>query len=153
MNDSCTPALSDSEVFYGTGDTLFLWLLLPIALRSFTYHFAFMTAIEFVCAQAPLKMKGLLIGLWYATTSLQIYSADKFANHSTQWFISHGIKCGLILLSLLVYCCVAKWYRYRVRDEVVPVYLMIEERYEREIQQREEYEKQKREERRALLCS
>ena len=129
MNDSCTPALSDSEVFYGTGDTLFLWLLLPIALRSFTYHFAFMTAIEFVCAQAPLKMKGLLIGLWYATTSLQIYSADKFANHSTQWFISHGIKCGLILLSLLVYCCVAKWYCYRVRDEVVPVYLMIEEWY------------------------
>ena len=94
-----------------------------------------------------------------------------------------GIKCGLILLSLLVYCCVAKWYRYRVRDEVVPVYLMIEERhereiqqreeyereiqqreeyereiqqreeYEREIQQREEYEKQKREERIALLCS
>ena len=104
-----------------------------------------MTAIEFVCAQAPLKMKGLLIGLRYATTSLQIHSADQFAN-GTQWFISHGIKCGLILLSLLVYCCVAKWYRYRVRDEVVPVYLMIEERYEREIQQREEYERQKREE-------
>ena len=153
MNDSCTPALSNSEVFYGTGDVFFLWLLLPIALRSFTYHFAFMTMIEFVCAQAPLKMKGLLIGLWYATTSLKIYSADKFANDSTQWFISHGIKCGLILFSLLLYCCVAKWYRYRARDEVVPVYFMIEERYEREIEQREEYERQKIEERRAFFCS
>ena len=182
-NGTCTTIHNDYFYFCTREDTLFLWLLLPIALHSLFYQFIFMTVLEFICAQAPLKMKGLLIGLWYATTSLQIHNNDSLVPQDSQWFITHGIKCGLILLSLLVYCCVAKWYRYRVRDEVVPVYLMIEERhereiqqreeyereiqqreeyereiqqreeYEREIQQREEYEKQKREERIALLCS
>ena len=150
MNGTCI-GLNHFENFYGTEHALFLWLLLPVTLYSFTYHFAFMTALEFICAQAPLKMKGLLIGLWYASTSLQVHNADQFVTHGNEWFISHGIKCGLILFSLLLYCCVAKWYRYRVRDEVVPVYFMIEERYEKEFKQREEYERKLREERRALL--
>ena len=154
MNDTCK-AVSSTEIFFKDGgDALFLWLLLPIALRSFIYHFTFMTALEFICAQAPLKMKGLLIGLWYATASLiQVHNADQFVSHGNEWFISHGIKCGLILFSLLLYCCVAKWYRYRARDEVVPVYFMIEERYEREIEQREEYERQIQDETKALLNS
>ena len=134
FNGTCTTIQVPFEYFCAQEDTLFLWLLLPVALHSLFYHsFIFMTVLEFICAQAPLKMKGLLIGLWYATTSLQIHNNDSLVPQDTQWFITHGIKCGLILLSLLVYCCVAKWYRYRVRDEVVPVYLMIEERHEREI--------------------
>ena len=153
FNGTCTTIEIPFKYFCTREDTLFLWLLLPIALHSLSYQLAFMTVLEFICAQAPLKMKGLLIGLWYATTSLQIHNNDRFVTEDIQWFISHGIKCGLMLFSLLLYCCVAKWYRYRARDEVVPVYLMIEDRYEREFQQREEYERELREERRALLCS
>ena len=138
--------------YCGQGDTLYLWLLLPIALRSFSYHIAFMTALEFVCAQAPLRMKGLLIGLWYTTSALQIHVFDTlFIVEDQQWFISHGIKCFLVFISLLLYCCVAKRYRYRVRDEVVNIHFMIEEKYEREFQLAEEYEREKRAEWRALL--
>ena len=79
-----------------------------------------MTVLEFICAQAPLKMKGLLIGLWYATTSLQIHNNDSLVPQDSQfgmyhswnqvWYLHHSTH------QLLVYCCVAKWYRYRVRD-------------------------------------
>ena len=142
FNGTCTTIPIPLKYYCAQADDLFLWLLLPIALHSLSYQFAFMTVLEFICAQAPLKMKGLLIGLWYATTSLKINNNDSLVSDDKQWFISHGIKCGLILFSLLLYCCVAKWYRYRARDEVVPVYFMIEERYEREIKQREEYERE-----------
>ena len=150
VNTTCTP-LHLLNSYCGQGDTLFLWLLLPIALRSISYHFTFMTALEFICAQAPLRLKGLLIGVWYATSALQIHIFDTLLIvEDSQWFISHGIKCTLILLSLLLYCCIAKRYRYRVRDEVVPIYFLIEEKYEREFQLAEEYERERRAEMRAL---
>ena len=60
----------------GEGKTLFLSLLLPAMLRSFSYQWGFMTALEFICAQAPLRMKGLLIGVWYSMSTLQIHVLD-----------------------------------------------------------------------------
>ena len=152
-NGTCKPLMFNHSQSYSCaqGDYLFLWLLLPIALRSFSYQFAFMTALEFICAQAPLRVKGLLIGLWYTTSAQQIHSADRFTTTPRQWLISHGIKCFMIFFSLLLYCFLAKRYRYRVRDEVVPIHFMIEERYEKEIRQREEYERERGDERSALL--
>ena len=144
VNGTCTrlQVSSTSQYHCAQGDTLFLWLLLPIALQSFAYQFAFMTALEFICAQAPLRMKGLLIGLWYSTSLLQIHNSDRLVVEDFQWLISHGVKCLLIFLLLVFYCCIVRCYHYRVRDEVVPIYTMIEDRYEREIQQREEYERE-----------
>ena len=51
-----------------------------------------------------------------------------------------------------MYCCVARKYRYRVRDEIVPIQFMIEEKYEKDFRLEEEYKREKREERKALLA-
>ena len=151
FNNTCRAIHTDYQ-WCGEGDALFLSLLLPAVLRSFSYQLGFMTALEFICAQAPLRVKGLLIGIWYAISTLQIHVLDNMiVTVTTQWFISHGIKCFLILLSLLMYCFVARKYHYRVRDEIVPIQFMIEEKFERDFQLEEEYERQKREERKALL--
>ena len=40
--------------YCGQGETLFLWTLLSIAFQSIGYQFAFMTALEFICAQTLL---------------------------------------------------------------------------------------------------
>ena len=66
------------------------------------------------------------------------------------WLITHGVKAFLILLSVLLYCCVAKRYRYRLRDEVVNERYLVEEVYDRELRLAEEYEREKRAEMRAL---
>ena len=131
---------------------------------SFPYSFVvsrifwclFMTALEFICAQAPLRMKGLLIGIWYATFAIRCFLTDwldLYIIEDIPWFIFHGARCFLILLSLLLYCCVAKHYRYRQRDEVVNEQYLVEEVYDRELRQAEEHERKKRAEMRALFES
>ena len=48
------------------------------------------------------------------------------------WQAVHGVKAFLILVSVLLYCCGAKCYRYRLRDEVVNERYLVEEVYDRE---------------------
>ena len=55
--------------YCGQGDVLFLWSLVPIATHAIAYKLVFMTALEFISAQSPLKMKGLLVTFWYALSS------------------------------------------------------------------------------------
>ena len=53
--------------------------------------------------------------------------------------IFHCVKSALILLSVVLYCCVAKRYRYRLRDEIVNERYLVEEVYDRELRLAEEY--------------
>ena len=41
------------------------------------------------------------------------------------WLIFHRVKAFLILLSVLLYCCVAKHYCYWFRDEVVNEHYLV----------------------------
>ena len=78
---------------------------------------------------APLRLKGLLIGVWYAFLAINyllIESLELYTIAKTTWISFHSVKTFLILISLIVYVCVAKCYQYRLRDEVV------NERYDRE---------------------
>ena len=156
-NGTCRYLKKNNYQYCGTGNELFLSLLLPILLHSFSYLLVFMTALEFICAQAPLRLKGMLVGFWYATSALQylvVVPSEIYTREDTSWFIFHGVKTLLILLSFLLYCCMAKHYHYRQRDEVVPIHFMVEEKYEREFDLAEEYEREQDEERRTLfVCS
>ena len=141
--------------YCGEGDYLFLWTLVPIMTRTIAYHLVFMTALEFLSAQAPLKMKGSLICLWYALSSLRyitqsISAQFKFLSQSEVWLIYTGVKASLMLLSILLYCCVAKCYSYRLRDDVVNERYLVEEVYDRELSLVEQYEREKKEQTRAL---
>ena len=123
---------------------LFLWILIPQLVRSVAYLLVFTSALEFICAQAPLRMKGLLIGIWYATFALQYIAAyvpDENIDSYNTWIIFHGVRAGFILFSLIMYCIVAKRYRYRLREEVVKKFLV--EEISKRLLQAEEYERDK----------
>ena len=103
-----------------------------------------MTALEFICAQAPLRLKGLLIGIWYALLALKylfIEVPEEFMTGSISWKIFHSIKISLIFLSLIVYVWLSKRYRYRVRDEVVNERFLVEEKFKRDFDREEEFKK------------
>ena len=131
--------------YCGQGDELFLLSLVPIATHAIAYNLVFMTALEFISAQAPLKMKGLLVTFWYALSS-QRYLLQAvillYIDKEKVLLIFYGAKAALILLSVVLYCCVAKRYRYRLRDEVVNERYLVEEVYDRELRQAEEYERE-----------
>ena len=55
------------------------------------------------------------------------------------WLIYEGFKGFLILVSLVLFSCMSRHYRYRQRDEIVNVQGMIEDTHERWLDQEEEY--------------
>ena len=107
-----------------------------------------MTVFEFICAQAPCTTQGLLIGLWYATFSIRylvVGVLDSYVSERRLWLICEGVKGFLILVSLVLFSCVSRHYHYRQQDEIVNVQGMIEEIYERQMDQEEEYMQERRE--------
>ena len=131
-------------------DNTYLWFIIPQLLNGLSYLLVSMTVFEFICAQVPRTTQGLFIGLWYATFSIRylvVGILDNLIIERRSWLICEGVKDFLILVSLLLFSCVSRRYRYRQRDEIVNVQGMIEDTHERWLDQEEEY----MEERRAIL--
>ena len=135
VNGSCTHYCSDPPV---SSQLYIVYLsVIPLLLHGFSYLIVFLTALEFICAQAPNETKGLLIGMWYSTLSIRyvVTIADKqpLLIESVPWCIYHGAKgCGIVL-SIVAFSAVCRYYRYRERNEVVNEQAIIEEQYEREL--------------------
>ena len=123
-------------------DNTYLWFIIPQLLNSLSSLLVSMTVFEFICAQAPRTTQGLLIGLWYATFSIRyllVGLVDMFLFEKTSWLIFEGVKVFLILVSLVLFSCVSRRYRYRQRDEIVNVQGMIEDTHDKWLDQEEEY--------------
>ena len=132
-----------SSLYY-TMDSTLMWLLVPHILHGFGYMLVFVSVLEFICAQAPFRLKGFMIGIWYAMFSIKyiiIHLTDDGISYyqleERTWIIYESIKIGIIGLSLIIFGISCRWYRYRERDEVVNVQGMIEEIFERELLQQE----------------
>ena len=131
-------------------DNIYLWFLIPQLLNGLSSLLVSMTMFEFICAQAPRTTQGLLIGLWYATFSIRyllVGLVDALLFEKTSWLMFEGVKVFLILVSLVLFSCVSRRYRYRQRDEIVNVQGMIEDTHDKWFDQEEEY----MQERRAIL--
>ena len=123
-------------------DNTYLWFIIPQVLNGFSSLLVSMTVFEFICAQAPRTTQGLLIGLWYATFSIRYVVIGILNNviiEKSSWLIYEGVIGFLILVSLVLFSCVSRRYRYRQRDEIVNVQGMIEDTHERWLDQEEEY--------------
>ena len=123
-------------------DNTYLWFIIPQLLNGLSSLLVSMTVFEFICAQAPRTTQGLLIGLWYATFSIRylvVCIVDNLIIERRSWLIYEGVKGFLILVSLVLFSCESRCYRYRQRDEIVNVQGMIEDTHERWLDQEEEY--------------
>ena len=80
----------------------------------------------------------------HANSSIIFFDAvsDTFIANVTTCEVFHEVKAFLIFLSLMLYLCVSRQYRYRLRDEVVNEHFLMEEIYERQLTQTEEYERE-----------
>ena len=119
----------DREIFpYGL-------LAIPQVLYGCTYFLSFVTSIEFIVAQAPLRMQGLLIGLFTQFAGCSIVLSATSTSKTTYYWLVYTIKSVLALLSFLVFLITAKKYKYRERNEATDVNerLIIAEYYERQI--------------------
>ena len=115
-------------------------ILIPKVLYGLSYTIFTISLVEFVIAQSPESMWGMLIGVYY---SIRVGLAGclylifgyvlKFPT-SKQDQLSCGVVYSLIfmvtaLLSLIVFTVVAYKYKRRKRDDVVNVHIFAEEYY------------------------
>ena len=63
---------------------------IPNVLEGFAFLLVFMTMLEFICAQALLRLKGLLIVIWYALLAvdyLAVGISEIFLIDITIWVV------------------------------------------------------------------
>ena len=135
-------SILECQLYNDPVDNTYLWFIIPQLLNGLSSLLVSMTVFEFICAQAPRTTQGLLIGLWYATFSIRylvVGILDNLIIEKRSWLIYEGVKGFLILVSLVLFSCVSRRYRYRQRDEIVNVQGMIEDTHDRWLDQEEEY--------------
>ena len=126
------------------------WLLIPHVTFGCTLFLVSATALEFIVAQSPKQMRGLMVGLWYASSGIGTVASNGLTfvfisskTHSrgciSYYIIGNSI---LIAFTLIFYVMFAKRYKLRSRDNIVPVHQIAEEHYERYFNQSEEYRRE-----------
>ena len=126
----------------------YYWTLIPTVLTSLGNLILKITSLEFTLAQSPAGMKGLLFGLWFAVVGF----ADLIGYNLPYLFTfipSTALPtCELyyfltmLLLSstcFVLFVITSRCYKLRMRQRTVNIHLIVEEHYERYLDQEEEY--------------
>lgn len=116
------------------------FLIIPQVFNGLGFLFVFLTVMEFVLAQAPRRMQGLLIGIWYSLLSINlimtsIESLDPFSSGIIPYLVI-VIRISLMIIGIVMYICIAIRYKRRLRNELtdINVHLTIEQYTNRQLQ-------------------
>ena len=105
-------------------------------------------SLEFTVAQSPVHIRGVMVGLWYSFMSLGylINIVVKFPFHCQSQYICTSFyyyltKSVLVFIILIVFVILAKRYKYRVRENEVNIVQIVDDHYQRYMEQEEQYNK------------
>ena len=91
--------------------------------------------LEFMCAQSPYNMRGLLLSLEVSVSVLAISVGwiiwFKTSIQQQNSPILYSGKAFICLIAFLLFCVVARWYKRRVRDDNYYTQQVVEEVYDR----------------------
>ena len=108
------------------------WIMLPELFRAFSYFFMISGGVQFICAQSPYSMKGLVTGLGYALFGLSfaiIYLMLLPITYTVHKWPPNRYGCGtwyllaastVFLLAFIIAVIISRRYRKRQRDDVLP---------------------------------
>ena len=105
-------------------------------LSALSHMLIYIAVLEFICSQSPHSMKGLLIGLFFAIkglyqiTALLVIPFSIISNFPVSCgFFYYLVNIVIGVAALLLFVCVARGYRNRVRDEPCNIHRYAEEYY------------------------
>ena len=115
-------------------------IIIQSCLNTIGYLLLYIAIYEFICAQSPHSMKGLLIGTFFAIKGVfQLFGIAVIYVPFTQWewqlkfpscgFVYYLINVVIGIVGIVAYTCVARQYQYRQRDEPDNIYRYAEEYY------------------------
>ena len=107
-------------------------------LNGLSLILVFLSALEFILAQGPHSMQGLLIGLWYSYQSVYVLFQIPFRIRNFFECFDYRLtvlKTCLAVLSLIIFIIISCWYKYRQREESSEInrQAVIEEYTERQL--------------------
>ena len=124
-------------------------IVMPEILYGISSALILTTSLEFIIAQSPHQMRGLMVGLWYAANGLGCviviigrYPFKCKEDIFCQDIYYYVMKSAVILIILILFVVLAKHYKLRVRANEINVHLIAEEHYERYMDQEEEFRRQ-----------
>ena len=137
------------KVYLNINLTSYKVLVTPQVLFGISYGLIFPTSLEFTIAQSPHKMRGFMVGMWYAAFGFG-YAINNFGKYpfdckrdnnclNLYYFI---FKSVVVLIILIIFAVLAKCYKLRVRENEVNIHWITEEHYQRYMEQEVEYRKE-----------
>ena len=136
---SCT-ALADNAT--NPGDRIeWYWKLGPAILYGIGNTIAAVLVYEIIIAQSPDKMKGLVIGIALSFRGFFILIGTEFLQLS--FTLCYDLSISLVLVVLfVVFLVLSKRYTLCERNREINIQAIVEEHYERYMDQEEEYMRQ-----------
>ena len=137
----------DDKAATGTIPIPLYWVLTIELINGVGFTMTMCTLFEFVMAQTPNRMRGIMMGLLLTIAGLAGLSIMLLAT-LFQYFPTATPSCVfyyylvlslLMLLILVVYVVLARRYKLRERERHVNMQAIVEEHYERYFDQEEEY--------------
>ena len=113
------------------------WVNLVLGFSKATVRLFLLNGIlEFVCAQSPYNMRGLLTGCTFFVILFSISSGNFLsAIINTSVITRSALSTGIELVGFILFCVLARWYKMRVRDEDYSPHRVIEEVYDQYLSQ------------------
>ena len=120
------------------------WLLLPQTFGGIAYFLILVTSLEFVLAQSPQPMRGFMVGVWYAGRGLafitrSIVQLPFHFLHVRFPGYYYIVSSVIVLIVFVLFLICAKCYKLRVRDNIVNIHQIVEDHFERFIEQSNEH--------------
>ena len=128
----------------------FWWLLLPTTAYNIGFLLSAITLAEFVFAQTPHSIQGLMTGLMVLSAGISScigFGVCKLANaifpNTDSWFSSNIALAVASAVYLILFVCFSKCYKLRKRDDIVPIHLFAEEYFEKELEGQKRLDKER----------
>ena len=123
-------------------------LFIPQTIQGLSFILVNPVSLEFTVAQSPVHMRGVMVGLWFVASwgfGNFINIIVKFLFHCESQYICTSFyyyitKSVLVLIILIVFVILANCYKYRVRENEVNIVQIVDDHYQRYINQREQFD-------------
>ena len=132
--------------FYGNEPSYNNVLIIPQVLFGIIYVLIIPTSLEFTIAQCPVQMRGVMVGMWIASIGIGYaininikYPFGCTTDVLCTNFKYYATKTGIVLLILIVFVILAKYYKFRVRENEVNIHQIVDDHYQRYMEQEEQY--------------
>ena len=99
---------------------------------------SFTACFEFICAQAPYSMRGLMSGyiqfvprFAFAAAYALDFEYIKYCVTTHCSLASASVGAAISIFAFLLYLIIARWYKRRVRDDIDTPHKWVEDVYDR----------------------